>query len=232
MISPDLSAELLSETITVYKGILPVVLTVPHDGNLTKVGSVTLDYLGGKLRDLAVSILATDVYESLSQIRQENITLVMQKVKRQFITPAIQEYFESQCISHIEELASHNTRVLHLDLHGFKGQPNFGEFDLILGTGHRTTVGNSTLDQVFGSFLQKKGYSVYIPTDQTREGELYSASHPRTLVQKVRQAAIENVVSIQVEISPSFRMSDRQEQGRRLTYDIAEFINEYLMSHD
>ncbi len=119
---------------------------------------------------------------------------------------------------------------LLLDLHGFSTQPVIGEFDLILGTDHRTSVGDSIVDQQFADFMRARNYRVYLPTQEEVDGERFTASGSKRdgqivpLVQEVVAANITNAVSMQLEIAWHFRQAGAKEVGTRLANNISEFI--------
>lgn len=178
-----MSQEVLEKTIFVRRGTLPVLLSVPHDGTLDSIGGVPLAlYSGSKPRDFAVRPVARDIFIHILRSSRKSPDLLIQRVHRSFISSQIQSYFENKVINFLSEPTSSYRgemgKVLLIDLHGFTKQPEFGEFDLILGTGHRQTVGESSVDYDFSSFMMDRGYRVYVPSEKPIPGELYPADRP------------------------------------------------------
>lgn len=225
---PLLSNELLSQSLFTREGTLPIVLTVPHDGTLTGLGEVNLPNYGKKPRDMAVRSLARDVFLQLYKETNEIPSLVIQRVNRRHITPQIKEYFDQTCIETVDSVRLQNGNALHIDLHGFTAQPVLGTYDLILGTGHRKSMSESKLDHELAEFMSQKGYAVYLPTNSPIEGELYSASNSRTLVQRILQAEVPDTISLQIEIARHFRRSQTEGLGRQLAADLGDFIVTYM----
>lgn len=122
----------------------------------------------------------------------------------------------------VEQALTAYGKCLLLDIHGFVGQPDFGEFDVILGTKHRTTV-VSDIDKDFATFLRDRGYGVYLPTEDEIEGEKFIG---RFTVAEHSQPGIDG---IQVEIAKRFRVKDAALR-RELARSIREFLIEYKNS--
>lgn len=221
-----LDKELLERSLFLRRGTLPVLLTVPHDGTLRSLANVDLNnFPDSRPRDIAVRCFARDIFIHVLRARKENLNLVIQRVHRSFITEQIQSYFEDKSKGILKEVvADDKETALLLDLHGFTKQPDFGEYDLILGTGHRRTVGSTNADYIFSEFMGGRGYRVYIPQEEPVEGELYGATHPRTLVQKVRHNGLHNLVGLQVEIARNFRTKDATDIGQKLSRDMGDFV--------
>ena len=207
-------------------GTLPVLLTVPHDGTLHSLANVDLNHLlDSRPRDIAVRRVARDIFIHILKTSKKQPNLIIQRVHRSRITEQIQSYFEDKSVSMLEEIAVDSKRAgLLLDLHGFTKQPSFGEYDLILGTNHRQTVGGTNADREFAGFMRQRGYEVYVPQETPVDGELYGATDPRTLVQKARQQGPGNVVGLQVEIARHFRTRDATDVGQKLSGDMGDFM--------
>lgn len=111
-------------------------------------------------------------------------------------------------------------RCLLVDFHGFTKQPLHGEYDLILGTGNRTTV-NSSIDQALADFLSDRSYQVFLPVEETigPKEDLYSADFT------VRHYAEKfGIDAIQIEVAKKFRVLGKKEIGQKLSADMAEFF--------
>ena len=113
-------------------------------------------------------------------------------------------------------------RCLLLDIHGFVNQPDFGEFDVILGTQHRTTV-VSDVDIEFAAFLRDKGYNVYLPTEGKIKSEKFGGGF--TVVKYSRLG----IDAMQVEIAKEFRVKNANKR-KKLTRNIREFLEGYKNS--
>ena len=115
-------------------------------------------------------------------------------------------------------------KCLLIDFHGFIKQPSYGEYDLILGTGNRTTV-NSDVDKALAGFLSAQGYKVFLPAEKTvAQGEdLYDAHFITRYYAKTF-----GVDAIQIETAKKFRVFEGGEIGKKLSADLAEFFRLYL----
>ncbi len=112
-------------------------------------------------------------------------------------------------------------RPLLLDMHGFGRPAPYGEFDLILGTGNRASVG-SDVDLRLGEHLSRAGYRVFVPKERPRVpgvDDYLDAEHT------VRWHAVsDGVDAIQIELSRRFRVPEAGAEGRRLSACLAEFL--------
>lgn len=125
-----------------------------------------------------------------------------------------------------------NGGCLLLDMHGFCVQPPFAPepfgYDLVLGTGNRSTIPYGAIDLEMGRYLQEKGYSVFVPAEKNPEQgpaeDLYSADFTTHYYSETF-----NINAIQVEVAPWFRNRDGTERGQRLSQDLAQFLEAYLL---
>lgn len=110
-------------------------------------------------------------------------------------------------------------KCLLLDFHGFSKQPPYGQFDVILGTGNRRTVG-SEVDRELAEALRSKGYSVFLPEDEGRGPleDIYSADYTTRHYHEL------GVDTIQVEIAKPFRTREGKQKGIDLSRVLSEFI--------
>lgn len=222
----------LRSTLLVREGMLPIVLTVPHDGRFTRIGERILSPAEGIVsntepRDLAVRAIARDVYLQILGSQQEAPNLIIELIEREYRTLEIQRYFEQTAVRLLNKVIPLKDKPkLLFDLHGFSVQPAFGKFDLILGTDHRKSVGDSNVDQQFAEFMRTKGYEVYLPTQEIVDGERFSASGSKSqnqivpLVQEIMAAGLANTVSMQLEIAWHFRQAGAKEEGMKLSKEI------------
>ena len=224
----ELPEEALEGTLEIRQGGLPVLITVPHDGNLKTLRETELPTnTRSKGRDIAVNYIARDIFRYFTYSQSKHPSLIIERVHRTHATPQIETYFEEQVIKTLcNMLIYHNFQgpLLHIDLHGFGEQPVFGDYDLILGTGYRTTIGETQADIYFATFMQKEGYRVYLPGEEYKEGEKFSADNPQTLVQRVRSFQLPNVISMQIETWSRFRRKGSKYEGQTLSVDLADFI--------
>lgn len=106
---------------------------------------------------------------------------------------------------------------LLIDFHGFGAQPPCGEFDIILGTGNRTTV-KSGIDKSIAHFLSEKGYKIFLPTEDYDECRYKGGFTIHYYSQKFK------IDAILMETAQRFRLLENKELGIQLSKDIAEFL--------
>lgn len=106
---------------------------------------------------------------------------------------------------------------LLIDLHGFNIQPPREEFDIILGTGNRTTI-KSDIDKNIAYFLSKKGYKIFLPTENSDARQYNGGFTVHYYSQKF------GINAILVEVAQKFRIIENKELGIKLSKDIAEFL--------
>lgn len=170
--------------------------------------------------------VARDIYLHSLREYHETPSLMIQTVHRRFATTTIKSHMENSAAEMLAGIAEKNdNHGLLIDLHGFTKQPFFGEFDLILGTGHRKTVGNTDIDHKFASFMAERGYGVYVPSEESVTGELYGATLPRNLIQKMNMRGLSATVGLQIEIARHFRTADATERGKQLSRDLGDFVS-------
>lgn len=225
----------------------PVVLSVPHDGMSGKdlAGLFEERKAGFKGRDIHVWPVTKDI------MLAAETSAIRGLMPRAFVDynrswpQAINYYPLSQKEAHTalddESLAGayysyHNTidrlirrsidtfgkeNTLLLDLHGFKKQPPAAQFDLILGTGNRTSIPHGDVDRRFAEFMRSRSYRVFLPEaiPVGPEEDYYSAEF--TTRHHTEKHGI-NV--IQIEIAAWFRTRENAPLGIKLAADIAEFL--------
>lgn len=248
ILSPKQPESPYAQTLEIHRGTAPIVLTVPHDGSQRTLGDMPLQppatiVSNHRKRDMGMRYMLADIRDRMMEKSNSRAvpTTFLLRTQRAFRTPEIQAHFEQQVIQTIRYLSRspHARMPLFLDLHGFGEQPGFrdddGEpFDIILGTGHGRYVKPSGMDATFGSFLRERGYHVYVPGREPREGELFTAYHEPEegqflpLAQVVHASGLPTI-PMQVEIAPEYRLP-RQEstvKGKELASDIADFLLGY-----
>lgn len=116
-------------------------------------------------------------------------------------------------------------KVLLVDLHGFIKQPTYGEYDLIFGTGNRSTV-RSDIDKIFAHFMTARGYKIFLPTESIMiigQNDKYDADF--TTHYYAEKFGID---AIQIEIAKKFRVLEGTETGQKLSADMADFLKLYF----
>lgn len=222
---PVFPEHVLENTIEVLgDGSLPIVITIPHDGDLSELGGVQLPYqLSQGKRDLAVRKIGYEIYNFMAMRFGKTPIFINQLVHRRRMTPQIAQFYDDTVIEVLKS-SIYQKNLLFIDLHGCTKQPYFGTYDLIAGTDHRKTVKNSTLDYDIEAFLTQRGYSIYIPSAIPKAGEVWGATLERTLMQKMLRADLPHVVGIQIEIARWFRTPEENSiaKGTMLSSNLAD----------
>lgn len=110
---------------------------------------------------------------------------------------------------------------LFLDYHGFSRPPAGWDFDVILGTGNRTTA-RSDVDQRLGTCLRKAGYKVFVPEGEPMVPGVRDYLNGGYTIRKVAEDL--KVDAVQAEIAKRFRGADSVDEGWRLAGGLAEFV--------
>ncbi|MCX6714458.1 MAG: N-formylglutamate amidohydrolase [Candidatus Uhrbacteria bacterium] len=116
--------------------------------------------------------------------------------------------------------------LLFLDLHGFGTQPSRAPrdgFDLVFGTGNRSTIPHGEPDQELARFLETRGYTVFLPTEQVQRQPFDPLNGGFTVRAYARELGVN---AIQIEIAPRFRHRNSAMLGTRLSNDLATFLAE------
>jgi N-formylglutamate amidohydrolase len=216
----------LSQSIAYDSGNIPLVITVPHDGDEDALAGVALDEHEDKKRDFNCAHVATEVYSQLPPGCKPYI--LIQTIRRKRRTPQIIKYFEKRTLDLIRDLSVQHNILFHFDLHGFANQPHVpgAPFDIILGTDHRASVKRSIIDKQFAKYFTRLGYAVYLPMNEIITGEKFVASDPsQSLSPKVAQETAQNVISMQVELAPWLRFQEEHERKKPIERDFATFIS-------
>jgi N-formylglutamate amidohydrolase len=113
-------------------------------------------------------------------------------------------------------------KCLLIDMHGFTSQPEYGEYDLILGTGNRRTIkGSLDYDLKFAAYMERCGYRVFLPRESSAANyELYPGQFTvRHYSEKF------GISAVQLEIASKFRRLDGTASGKKLARSISNFID-------
>lgn len=114
--------------------------------------------------------------------------------------------------------------LLLIDLHGFGTQPSCAPrdgFDLVFGTGNRSTIPYGEPDREFAEFLEARGYTVFLPTNQAQRQPHDPLNGGFTVRSFARELGVN---AIQIEIAPRFRQHNSAMLGTRLSNDLATFL--------
>jgi N-formylglutamate amidohydrolase len=129
-------------------------------------------------------------------------------------------YHDSLIRSVLTSKQNHGTKAKFFDFHGFKKQPSYGEYDVILGTANRRTL-KSDADFVLAEALSRCGYKVFCPAEKRMiddQEDGYDAGFTtRNIFLKT------GVDSIQVETHCSIRMDEQK--AFKFSADFAEIIS-------
>lgn len=158
-------------------------------------------------------------YYPLSQ-KEEKVALVDEQLVGQY------EYYHS-AISRLIEKSKPifgEAQCLLIDMHGFGTQPEYappGGYDMIFGTGNRSSIRHGDIDRKLAGYLKNQGYEVFLPKETTmREiedalGGGYTTRH---------HSAQGNINAIQIEIAKKFRSSDGRIVGKQLSENISQIL--------
>jgi N-formylglutamate amidohydrolase len=215
---------------------VPTLISVPHDGALQRHLRIPLSERtnGTTGRDTHVWDIVRDILDDASASVVRGLlprTLVdynrdpteafdHDAVSAPYL--AYHRYIDA-CIGLMKEHLP-TEKLLLLDMHGFVGQPSYAPpngYDIIMGTGNRTTIPHGDVDRQFARFLQARGYTVFLPENEPvqPEGDRMNGGY---IVR--HHAATHRINCIQVEIAPRFRDRDMTDIGKRLARDIARFL--------
>lgn len=116
--------------------------------------------------------------------------------------------------------------ILLLDVHGFGSQPSSAPrdgFDVILGTGNRSTIAHGEPDRELARFLEACGYSVFLPMEHVQRPPYDPLNGGFTVRSFARQLGVN---AIQIEIAPRFRHRNSALLGTKLSHDLGTFLSE------
>jgi len=214
----------------------PVLLTVPHDG----VGGLGLEPFlfsrknGCHKHDVGVWPIVRDVLP----LFEANVVRGLLPRRYLDYNRAEDQAFEAPQFR--SSYQAYHGRIFHevrqmqnqfpadqlllLDVHGFGSQPPYAPrdgYDLILGTGNRSTVKHGNVDREFAAFLESRGYKVFLPDASPKQMSADWLNGGFT-VRSISYALCVN--AIQIEIAPRFRHRNAALCGTQLSHDIAAFL--------
>lgn len=218
----------LRQTVEIGPGNIPVILTVPHDGSVTLFNGTELNYdKNSKKKDAHTSDLARSIYSLMDLASGAVPTVLIQRVRRQCMTPEIEGYFAHTAALSLQAMLKRHSSVLVLDLHGFSDldSNNRPAEDVIFGTRHRQTSAGSNADLLLAQHLTSRGYLVYIPSELPKPGERFDATPEHTLMTRLSSKGFfPRAVGIQVEVAGRHRNGDLS-----LRQKLAEAVGDYLL---
>jgi len=120
--------------------------------------------------------------------------------------------------------------LVAFDVHGFSNQPPYAPrsgYDIVLGTGNRSTILHGNPDRALAEHLRACGYEVFLPevaVQNPRAGHIDYLNGGYTVHRIAREFGVN---AIQIEIARRFRRRDAAAIGTRLSADLAAFLKEY-----
>lgn len=115
---------------------------------------------------------------------------------------------------------------LLVDMHGFGNQPEYAPpvhgFDLILGTGNRSTIKHGNIDKHLAKYFSDLGYNIFLP-QETNVREIEDAFNGGYIVRHHSKES--NINAIQIEIAPRFRNRDGKDIGQKLAKHFTTFFS-------
>lgn len=228
----------LRETVEILPGNLPVVLTVPHDGEVTTLGGLELPFdFSSRKRDLYTRDIAQRTSNYLESRSGGNTPVIItQTIRREclsYVSGAEQNYSRTVVLA-LQAMLAKNAQVLHLDIHGFGdlGKSGRANQDIVLGTKHCETISKAQEDQALARRLRDNGYEVVVPERVFYPWEKFTAEEPHTLMSVVSRAGFfedtgpSRVIGMQIEIAGRHR--NRDSTGRqRIAQVLGDFILEW-----
>lgn len=117
--------------------------------------------------------------------------------------------------------------ILLLDMHGFGLQSLHAPrdaYDVIFGTGNRSTITHGEPDRELARFLEERGYTVFLPEREVQRLPYDPLNGGFTVRSFAKQLGVN---AIQLEIAQRFRHRNAAMLGTKLSQDIAAFLLEY-----
>ena len=208
--------ERIENPIILY-GNCPIIITIPHDGDLKEFDGTHLAFVPeNKRRDLHTKEIGLALRKEMEETYGLRPTLVIQQIHRRFMTQQIEGSFQNAVEESVANVTRQFSDVLLFDLHGFAERPvtlHFAasstpknvDFGIILGTHHRRSIRNNE-DVELAKSLRLSGFTTYLPASHAIEGEIFTAEPPHTVLQTIRRMNTNrNVSAMQVEIGSRYR---------------------------
>lgn len=226
----------------------PVIITVPHGGMTTSYGSWLENFFNPRVKyeepdkncingekiviggDGPVLHIACDI------LKKYSANIVAGLLPRKFVDynrfvpevaysdPKIKPFYlayHNTIKKSIKTLLKYHSKVILIDLHGFKTQPIEGkEFDIILGTNNGESSPNN-FDKLLYNFLTPY-YNVfcYNVDDLPEESDLYRGDTTNKYYYNKY-----GIDAILLETSTEFRVGESSKKmGQKLSFDLASFF--------
>lgn len=223
----------------IFKGTLPLLLSVPHDGHLTEIKRGGLKIPLSKAapdenRDSGVKYLAWQITRTLGDLTGRYPSLVIEQIHRQYINDKLRDKYYQNVLRMTNHLfGEYGEPPLALDLHGFSKKSGFMVFDMVFGTLHRRSVDKFNYPDVgLYYYLGLEGdYRIYLPNEIEFRGEMYTGDKKNgiTVVKYLSdefQAMGKPGNFIQIEIHKKFRgrSPEEMERGKLLAEHFARAL--------
>ena len=223
---------------TIEQGNCPLIITVPHDGEIKIAGAATRAETqrweretGFDGRDYGTLEIARACNRTLAR-HDCTATLLIETLHRAHVDvnrhpicdPYVQmfgdEYrsFHATLQMHIAQTVAQHGTCLLVDLHGYEFSPGPDSYDMVFGSdSHRTCPHGS--DRRIAEFL--KEYQVVFSPDRVRNVD--SRYRGGWIVRSVaRQWSSQRVDAVQIEINTHLRQSAQREE---VAYDLAQALH-------
>ena len=217
----------------------PIIITIPHDQAISPnniVGLFEPREKGIKRPDCHVWDIVRDIL--IAGVQVNVVRGLLPRAYMDYSRPAISNTHSSSAYNDsrlacfyesyhqaIDDLIVRSVRIfgshkcLLIDLHGFSKQPDYGEYDLILGTGNRNTI-SSDVDQELARFFLESGYGVFLP----KEYSVYPKEKYATGFTIRRCNKRFGIDAILIEIARKFRIAQNKNLGQKLSNNFAQYL--------
>ena len=133
------------------------------------------------------------------------------------------EYFHQSVCDRVNESKSvWGRQALFIDFHGYRNQPPYGEYDVILGTANTKTVLENE-DHRLSEFLRQKGYKVFLPMKETVSDGTPDTFDAGFTTRNVFSKT--GVTSIQIEVHASIRTDSQK--AIKFSREFRELLNDF-----
>ncbi len=216
-----------------------VLITIPHDGlhGFELEPFLTPRKQGVLLHDRGVWPIARDMLELCG------VNVIRGLMSRHYLDYNRREADAFESLQFQASYQMYHGRVFHLlrhmqqrfgseellllDLHGFGTQPSCAPrdgYDLVLGTGNRSTISYGEPDRVLANHLKERGYEVFLPTTVAQRPPADPFNGGFTVRTIARELGVN---AIQIEIASRFRHLNSAMLGTRLSHDLGMFLAEH-----
>lgn len=225
-----------------YPGYGPVVVTVPHDGDVrptcrqrSEVARWTRD-----LRDEYTMQIGFRLADEIAD-RGQHPTLIAFLAHRAFVdvnrAPADEpfadvrlnpsyEHFHATVDAAVTQALRTHGRCLVIDLHGFRWSPGPETYDVVLGTDSHRTAPMGTDRALHDALAARDWRTVFSPDEARNVDRRYRGGwNVRRIPERFPE---ERVDAIQVEIHEDIRHDRRPNARNRFAVDLAHGIHQAL----